>query len=81
MGRTVAVSVVVTAAPQRAAIYHQDAAQSLMLLLCCLLLVLLPEHLPCCAAVFWDFDYEALANPRLLRVVRQLTLGPQRSRG
>ena len=36
----------------------------------------------CCvaAAVFWGFDYEALANPRLLRVVRQLTLGPQSSR-
>lgn len=31
--------------------------------------------------VFWGFDYEALANPRLLRVVRQLTLGPQGSRG
>lgn len=31
--------------------------------------------------VFWGFDFEALANPRLLRVVRQLTLGPQSSRG
>lgn len=27
---------------------------------------------------FWDYDYSLLANPRLLRVVRNLTLGPQR---
>jgi hypothetical protein len=25
-------------------------------------------------AVFWGFDYEALSNPRLLKVVRSLTL-------
>eukprot|EP00879_Flechtneria_rotunda_P012978 GHRR01013551.1.p1 GENE.GHRR01013551.1~~GHRR01013551.1.p1 ORF type:complete len:406 (+),score=117.24 GHRR01013551.1:317-1534(+) len=27
--------------------------------------------------VFWPFDYQLLANPKLLRVVRSLTLGPQ----
>lgn len=26
---------------------------------------------------FWDYDYSLLSNPRLLRVVRSLTLGPQ----
>jgi hypothetical protein len=33
------------------------------------------------AAGFQNFDFEALANPRLLRVVRQLTLGPPHRRG
>lgn len=46
-----------------------------------LLLLLLLCVCVCTCAVFWGFDYEALANPRLLRVVRQLTLGPQATRG